>query len=407
MFGENKDIVKVGAEMNIPVEYSRWIEVDLGQLAENYRKVTDYLKEDNEGREVSVMAVVKSDGYGFGAVMAARTFLEAGAEYLAVTTIDEGIELRMNEIKAPILVFSSFVPGEAEAYYRYDLTPTIGTIEGLQSLLDTAYGREISCHIKINTGMNRMGLTVDELVKALQMINFQKIVKISGIYSHFATATDRRTDYCAEQLAVFDKACSVLDISGQTDYLAHLANSAGALRFPEARFNCVRLGSVLYGQAPVASGFGLELNSPFALKAKVANLQQITKGDAVGYGRDFVAKDDMTVAAVPVGYAEGFGVEPNARPETMRKAFQTMSKNVGKIALGRQGRGFWLGDDLLPVVGRVSMQITTVDVTGRPINVGDVVEVPVRKIAAGSRIPRVYIKDDEIVMVRDMLGLHE
>lgn len=399
--------MKVGVGMNIPVEYNRWIEIDLGQLAENYHKVTEYLKADNDDKEIDVMAVVKADGYGFGAVMAARTFVEAGAKYLAVTTIDEGIDLRMNDIKAPILVFSSFVPGEAEAYFRYDLIPTIGSIDGLQDLLDTTYGRDIKCHFKINTGMNRMGLSVDELVKALQMISYQDNVKISGIYSHFATATDHRADYCAEQLAVFDKACSVLDISGQKDYIAHLANSAGALRFPEARFNCVRLGSVLYGQAPIAAGFGLELNDPFVLKTKIANLQHITKGDAVGYGRDFVAKEDMVVAAAPVGYAEGFGVEPNARPETMRKAFQSMSKNIGKIALGRQGKGFHWGEEFLPVVGRVSMQITTVDVTGKDIKVGDVVEVPVRRIAAASRIPRVYIKDEKIVMVRDMLGLHE
>lgn len=399
--------MKVGVAMNIPVEYSRWIEVDLGKLAENYRKVTEYIKEDNDGKAVDVMAVVKSDGYGFGAVMAAKTFMEAGAKYLAVTTIDEGIDLRMNNIEAPILVFSSFVPGEAESYYRYDLIPTIGSIEGLQSLLDTAYGREITCHIKINTGMNRMGLTVDELVKALQMINFQDNVKIGGIYSHFATATERRTEYCAEQLAVFDKACSVLDISGVKNYVAHLANSAGALRFPEARFGCVRLGSILYGQAPIARDFGLELASPFVLKGKVASVQRITKGDAVGYGRDFVAKDDMVVAAVPVGYAEGFGVEPHARPETMSGAFRSMSRNVGKIAFGKANKGFYFGDEFLPVVGRVSMQITTVDITGQEINIGDVVEIPVRKIAANPRIPRVYIKDEEIVQVRDMLGLHE
>ncbi len=393
--------------MNIPVEYSRWIEVDLDQLAENYRKVTEYIKEDNEGEPVDVMAVVKADGYGFGAVMAAKTFLEEGAKYLAVTTIDEGIELRNNGIEAPILVFSSFVPGEAEVYYRYDLIPTIGSLVGLQDLLDNAYGREISCHVKINTGMNRMGITVEELVKALQMISLQENVRFSGIYSHFATATDRSTTACAEQLAIFDRACSVLEISGVRDYVAHLANSAGALRFPESRFGCVRLGSVLYGQAPIAADFGLELDSPFLVRAKVACIQHITQGDAVGYGQDFVAKENMTVAAVPVGYADGFGVEPNARPDTMRKAFRTMSRNVGKIALGRQHRGFWLGDQLLPVVGRVSMQITTVDVTGLGVKVGDVVEIPIRKTAANPRIPRVYLKDGEVVQVADMLGLHE
>lgn len=393
--------------MNIPVEYSRWVEVDLDQLAENYRKVTEYIKEDNEGEAVDVMAVVKADGYGFGAVMTAKTFLEEGAKYLAVTTIEEGIELRNNDIEAPILVFSSYMPGEAEAYYRYDLTPTIGSLAGLQDLLDNAYGRDISCHVKINTGMNRMGITVDELVKALQMVSLQENVRFNGIYSHFATATDRNITACAEQLAIFDRACSVLEISGVRDYVAHLANSAGALRFPEARFGCVRLGSVLYGQAPIAADFGLELSSPFRVMAKVACVQQITQGDAVGYGQDFVAKGDMTVAAVPVGYADGFGVEPNARPDTMRKAFQTMSRNVGKIALKRQQRGFWLGDQLLPVVGRVSMQITTVDVTGLDVEVGDAVEVPMRKTATNPRIPRVYLKEGEVAQVSDMLGLHE
>ena len=389
--------------MKIPVEYSRWIEVDLDGLQENYRKVTEFITNDNDGNPVDVMAVVKSDGYGFGAVMAAKTFIEEGAKYLAVTTIDEAIELRMNDIKAPILVFTSYVPGEAEAFYRYDLIPTIGSIVGLQDLMDSSYGRNIDCHLKINTGMNRMGLTVDELIQALQMVNFQENVRISGIYSHFATATDRRTDFCAEQLAVFEKACSILEISGITDYVAHLCNSAGALRFAEARFNCVRLGSVLYGQAPIAKTFGLDLANPFELKAKIANLQQINKGDAVGYGRDFVAKENMSLAIVPVGYAEGFGVNPNARPESVKKAF----KNMGKAALGKNDRGVWQGDEFYPVVGRVSMQIVAVDNTGKNLQVGDVVEVPIRKVSAGARIPRVYTRNDEVVLVRDMLGLHE
>lgn len=389
--------------MKIPMEYSRWIEVNLDGLAENYRKVTEFIAADNEGEAVDVMAVVKSDGYGFGAVMAARTFLEAGAAYLAVTTIDEAIELRMNDIKAPILVFTSYTPGEAEAFYRYDLIPTIGSIVGLRDLIDNSYGRDIECHIKINTGMNRMGVTADELVKVLQMINFQENVKISGIYSHFATATDRKTDYCAEQLAVFEKACSILEISGLTDYVAHLANSAGALRFAEARFNCVRLGSVLYGQAPIAKSFGLDLNNPFELKAKVANLQEIGKGDAVGYGRDYIAKDNMSLAIIPIGYAEGFGVNPNARPESVKKAF----RNVGKAALGKNDRGVWQGEKFYPVAGRVSMQIIAVENTDNNLQVGDVVEVPIRKVSAGSRIPRVYIKGGEVVQVRDMLGLHE
>jgi alanine racemase len=185
----------------------------------------------------------------------------------------------------------------------------------------------------------------------------------------------------------------------------HLANSAGALRFPEARFSAVRLGSVLYAQLGMASKLGLNLADPFTAKAKVTAVRDLKKGDSVGYSREFVALQDMRLAVIPYGYGDGFGVQASARELTIKDSVQNMSRDIGRLMLKRYKRGVYYQGRLLNALGRVAMQSMMVDISNEPeIKVGDVVEAPMRRTSASARLPRVYVRDGKVVAIRVLIA---
>ena len=384
--------------MEISKTYNRWVEIQLDTLADNYRTIRNYLP-----RSIKIMAVVKANGYGFGAVAAAKIFVDCGVDALAVTTLDEAIELRLADITTPTLVFAPLLPEEISLYAQYDLMPTIANLPAAKALGQAAEGVSLCYHLKINTGMNRMGILPQEIPLVLEELKKCPQHTMGGVYSHFATALDANTSFAKKQFHVFQSALEQVRAGGFMGFTAHLANSAGMLRLAEARLDMVRIGSILYGQLPLAKSFDLSLKDPFTVCAKIIDLQQINKGDSVGYGRDFIAKRNMELAVIPIGYADGFAMTVQARPLNAKRAFQEMSKNMGKVVLKRPQNGVYWGVHRLPVVGRVSMQCTVFDVTGIGARLGQTVTVPMRKLATNARLPRVYLQEGQIVGICDIL----
>ncbi len=377
----------------VPAGLSHWIEIDLDKLAEGFAAVQELV-------QTPVIAVVKNDAYGFGAVECAKTFSAAGAAMLAVTTLSEALELREAGITAPVLVFLPPQADEAPYFAEYDLTATLDGIDTLQRL---AAPPGVACHLKLNTGMNRFGANTQDLPELLQALADCPNVRLTGAYSHLATALEQDESFAKRQLAEFTRQREQILQAGFDGVCFHLANSAGALKFPAARFDAVRLGSVLYAQLNLARQFGLNLAEPFCAKARIAAVRDLAPGDTVGYGREFTAKRPMRVAAVPFGYGDGFGVQAGARPVTVKDSVQTFSRNLGKLALGRYHRlVYWQGKPL-EVLGRVAMQTLLCDCTGCDIKVGDVVSAPLRRTAASARIPRVYLRRGEVCAVRSPL----
>ena len=378
----------------VPEGLSHWIEVDLDKLAANFSAVQDLV-------QTPVIAVVKNDAYGFGAVECAKTFVAAGAAMLAVTTLSEALELREAGITAPVLVFLPPQADDAAYFAEYGLTATLDGIDTLQRLAATP---GLACHLKLNTGMNRFGANMSELPELLRALADCSNVRLTGVYSHLATALEHDEAFARQQLAEFSRQRELIMQAGFKGVCFHLANSAGALKFPAARFDAVRLGSVLYAQLNLARQFGVTLAEPFCAKAKVAAVRELAPGDTVGYGREFAAKRSMQVAVVPFGYGVGFGVQAGARPITVKDRVQTLSRNLGKLALGRYHRFVYYQDKTLEVLGRVAMQTLLCDCTGLDIKVGDVVKVPLRRTAASARIPRVYLRSGAVCAVRSPLA---
>jgi alanine racemase len=277
----------------IPKVPSRtWAEVDLGAIRHNVRTLK------RRAADARLMAVVKADAYGHGAVPVSRAALEAGAGSLAVVTVEEGAELRRADIDAPILVFTDLLPDELALAGEYRLQVTAHSIPSARRI---AAHPGLETHLKINTGMNRWGVEPDEAGEARKILGSQLV----GVYTHLASA-DSDEEATSRQLEVFDDVLAARDFCG---ILVHAANSAGTLWHPSSRYDCVRPGIALYGLHPAGDEgdpADEDLRPALSLKSYVAGVRRLAPGEGVSYGLTFRAEAPMFAATVPVGYAEGY-----------------------------------------------------------------------------------------------------
>lgn len=405
------------AEVNkvYPGGLQHWLAVDLDSLAANLRAVRSRV-----GEGVGVIAVVKNDAYGFGVLPCAAAFVAAGADMLAVTTPEEAIELRLGGIEAPILVFLPVQEYEVELYVRYRLTATVDSLRAVNILR----GSGVECHLKVNTGMGRFGCALDELAEILAAFSGFMLEdgapRLTGVYSHLATAPEKDERYARRQIAAFAAMRDEVRTAGFGGVTFHLANSAGMLRFPEIyadadsdkdsgkdlgiKNTAVRVGSILYGQLPMAAAYGLVMQDPLEMCARVAAIRHLQKGESVGYGCEFTAASDRDVAVIPWGYGDGYGVSVEARVPHIGDAYRNFVRTAVKLLTGRLRRGVMYRGEFLPILGRVAMQSMMVDVTGRDISVGDVVNITQRKVTTSARLPRVYYKNGGICEVRSLIA---
>ena len=277
----------------IPKVPSRtWAEVALGAIRHNVRTLK------RRAADARLMAVVKADAYGHGAVPVSRAALEAGAGSLAVVTVEEGAELRRASIDAPILVFTDLLPDELALAGEYRLQVTAHSILSARRIVAHP---DLEAHLKINTGMNRWGVEPDEAGEARKILGLQLV----GVYTHLASA-DSDEEAMSRQLEVFDDVLAARDFGG---VLVHVANSAGTLWHPSSRYDCVRPGIALYGLHPAGDEgdpADEDLRPALSLKSYVASVRRLAPGEGVSYGLTFRTEAPMFAATVPVGYAEGY-----------------------------------------------------------------------------------------------------
>ena len=294
------------------------------------------------------MAVVKADGYGHGAVPTARAAIAGGATWLAVSSVAEGIELRKAGILQPILNLGYTPPSALSAAIAAKLALTVYDREGL-ALLKTA-ATEIGVHVKVDTGMHRLGAPPEDAVKLAIDVDADANLRLEGFWTHFADA-DRDPAFTREQLHVFLDARSALIRAGVAGFLSHTANSAGLLRFPEARLDLVRAGLILYGVRPVKDWSDLAgLRPALRWQTIVTNIVTVPAGDSVGYGRTFIAREPARVATIAVGYADGL---------------HRRVSNGGRAIVRRVA---------VPMAGTISMDQAALDVSDvTDVAVGDVV----------------------------------
>ncbi len=353
-----------------------WIAVSRAALRHNFEAIRGLA-----GPQVQTIAVVKANAFGHGAVETARVFQEAGADFFAVTTLAEALELRQVGMTGRILVFLPLLPGQAAAVAEANLDLTVCDAAGLKAIADA--GKLASVHLKVDTGMGRLGVLPGEAVALARQIVETPGVRLAGVYTHFGRALEADATHTRVQFAAFQRVLAELSAAGIDPGLRHCANSAALFRFPEMKLDAVRPGTVLYGQYPSAAvPRSVAFKETWRMQARIVSVRSVPAGTPIGYGSEFVTRRASTLAVVPVGYADGYAVSPASAAKGLRGLKAWLRPTP--LTLTVRGRR-------VPVLGRVAMQICTVDVTDVPgVSVGDVVTVPGRRLLASARLPRVY-----------------
>ncbi|MBI3551869.1 MAG: alanine racemase [Elusimicrobia bacterium] len=312
-----------------------WAEVDLSLLRDNLRKFRRRMP-----RGVKLLFVVKANAYGHGASACAKAAQDARlADWFGVSSVEEGVALREAGVRLPILVLGSLYPFESFlAAAEFGLTPTVASLESARRLATVAerLGREVDCHLKIETGMGRIGVRPLAAAEVVKFLATRKLVRLQGVYTHLSCA---ETDpaFTRRQLGLFREAVRAVGSAS----LRHAANSAGALRHAQSRFDMVRPGIAIYGNYP---GF----EPVMSLKTKVVFLKNVPKGSSISYGATYRTKRPSRIATLPIGYADGFS--------------RGLSNQGWALLRGRR----------CPIVGTVTMDMTMLDATAVPkASVGD------------------------------------
>jgi len=361
-----------------------WVSVSRSALRHNFEAVQALLGQDTS-KPPQTIAVVKANAFGHGAGETARIFQDAGANFFAVTTPGEALELRAADIMGRVLVFLPPLPEQIETLLAAELDLTVGDAAGLDAVAKVALasGKTAPVHLKVDTGMGRLGALPPEALTLAKRIAQTPSLRFAGIYTHFARALEKDETATRRQFDEFDRVLRGLEHAGIDPGLRHCANSAALVRFPDLRLDAVRPGTILYGQYPSgAVPRTLDLRETWRMQTRIVAVRDVPAGSAVGYGGDYVTRRPSKLAVLPVGYADGFTVAPASISSGWRGLKNWL--RPAPITVTVRGRR-------APVVGRVAMQICTVDVSEIPdVAVGDVVTVPARRITAGARLVRLY-----------------
>lgn len=377
----------------------RWAEIDLDAVAQNTREVKKFV-----GARIRLMAVVKADGYGLGAEEVAQASLAAGAEALGVTTLPEALGLRKAGIKAPLLVFCPLSPAEAPFALKYQLTVTLTSPAEVPPLAAAARkrGEAVKAHLKVETGMHRLGASREEIEAILALLVSLPEIKLEGVYTHFAAPGEEA--FTQKQFDLFQQALNMVTEKGFSVSSRHVCASAATLNYPSLHLDLVRVGTLLYGQFPPgAKRQELNLQDPWRVKARILRLVAVSKRERAGYGNPR-AKKSLRLAIVPLGYADGFTVSPVLRPRGWGELF----KALGRTFLGYFGylpRGDLAAGEIrgqrAPLWGRAGMQLSALDVNGIPaVSNGEEVSFSLRRTSAATCLPRVYFQNGQIFKIK-------
>lgn len=365
---------------NLPFQRPTWAEINLDALHANTLKIAAVVS------PARIMAVIKADGYGHGAVAMAREFEKAGVAYFGTATVEEALEIRQAGMSTPILVLGGMTLQQLPLLRNFDFFPTIHNREFYDSLANyvSKSGMTVHVHLKVDTGMGRLGMTEQEAAEIIH--NPIPGIRIQGLFTHFACADTANDESMHIQISRFN---AFLKTYGAKIPDIHAANSAAILNYPESHYNLVRPGLLLYGLSP--AGGDPDLEPVLSIKSRIIALRKIQRGQSIGYGRTFVAARESLIATLPIGYSDGL----------RRRLSNKLKVDVKGI--------------MCPIVGTISMDLCMLDVTDHPdVELYDVVTflgpgngawewarmldtIPYEILCLiGPRVQRIYYKEGKI-----------
>ncbi|MGB9886599.1 MAG: alanine racemase [Moorellales bacterium] len=378
----------------------RWIEIDTDALRHNLRQIKGFL-----APPCRLLAVVKADAYGLGAVEAARIALEEGASMLGVSLLSEALELRRHGISAPILVFAPPLASETRLMVANGLAATVTHPDTARALAGAAreVGLKAKVHLKVDTGLGRLGVPPAGVPALLQELGARPELELEGVYSHLSP----HSRLAAEQAAVFVRVRGEVEKAGWQVPLYHLCSSFGLLRYPQFQADMVRIGTLLYGQWPAGVPRPFALQDPWRVKARLLQVRELPAGSRIGYGWGTRLSRPCRLGVVAVGLADGWGMEPSRWPE----GWWELAVRVARLAIGL-GRGYRglvgveVNGTMVPVLGRLSMQLAVVDLSaaGAVFPGQEVAIRGLRRTAASARLPRLYLSGGRAYRLRTSEG---
>jgi len=364
--------------------------VDLEALKANYRAILEHLRRERPAPPPGLIGVVKANAYGHGAAQVGRALEDAGADLLACADIEEGATLRAAGVRADILIFGALSVSDLDGLFDCRLTPTISSPGAARAVQAAAarYKQRVRYHLKIDTGMNRLGFRFDNLRRSLPELLRSENLDLDAVFTHFATADDPASTLFDEQRQRFDRVLADLQTLGARPRFRHAANSAAVVRDSRVWFERVRPGLLLYGIVPPPLTSTIPLTPVMTLTSRITAVKGMRAGEVTGYGARFTATKPMTIAIVPAGYADGLDL-----------------RLAGRGCVLIRGRR-------APIIGSVCMDMIMIDVTGLDASPGDEVvfighqdgdTIDAREMAAtigsipweivcrvGTRIDRIY-----------------
>jgi alanine racemase len=382
------------------MEFAAWSEIDIGALKRNVERTRKLV-----GDEVQILLTIKADAYGHGSPHVARASVAAGVDMLGVATLHEGIELRGSGIRVPILILSPSLVNEIDEIVEWHLTPTVSDLRFAQALSFSAarVSREVNVHVEIDTGMTRGGVNEEEACDFLRALARLRGVTVEGVYTHFPSTYGDDAEFTESQIETFQGIIETLKAEGIEFPMIHTANSAAITQHRGSHFNMVRPGGMIYGMFPAKDMNGVGLERVMSFKSRIVNVKQVARGKSISYGRTRRLERDSRVAAVAAGYGHGL--------------IRSLSNNGDLLVRGKRA----------PIIGRVTMDVTLIDVTDIPqVSVGDEVvifgrqgdsEITVYEVAErcntisyeitcgiGKRVPRVYVQDGRVTGIVTLIG---
>jgi alanine racemase len=364
---------------------STWTEVNLDALTQNVRNIKKLIGEKKE-----LMAVVKGNAYGHDVLEISSVVLNNGASRLGVARLEEGIFLRKTGITVPILVLGLTLEQQVELLVSYNITPTVCKYKTIEKLSKFAVkeGKTAKVHIKVDTGMGRIGIFPNHVLDFVRKVKALKNIEIEGIFTHFSVADEKNKTYTEAQFKKFMEVITILEKEGIKIPIKHVGNSATLLDLPYMWLDLVRPGISIYGLYPSREvQKTVKLIPAHSFKTQIVFLKELSAGESISYGRIYTTSQKRTkVASLPVGYADGYN---------------RLLSNQGEVLA--RGRRF-------PVIGRICMDQTMIDVTDLPqVKIGDadkigtinyeIVHLPDKK-----RVPKLFIKDGKPWKIKTMLG---
>ena len=360
----------------LTLEKHCWAEIDLTALRENY----EYIRRTVGG---PVCAVVKADAYGHGDNVIARVLQEAGAAGFAVSSLGEGRHLRRGGITTPILILGYADPTYAAVLAANDLITTCYSTEYAQALSAAAVkaGVKVKVHLKIDTGMGRYGFLPSQVAEAIACYDLPNL-EFTGAYTHFSSAFHDKAKTIA-QLEVFKDTLAQIEKAGKTVGIRHAANSPALLNVEHVALDAVRIGSAFTGR--VITHSKTPLHRLGRLEAEVVDIKEVPAGYAVGYNGTFVTKHPTTIAIVPMGHYDGFGLTKEKENHNFHSVLSALKQFLKKahLTVTINGKAY-------PVIGEVGLSHTAVDVTGSSVQPGDIATCDLSPLLVNPRVPRVY-----------------